>query len=269
MNESRTCVICQHATERMACLKCQRRMHDHLGEIVTYAALAGAELLPGRGGDGRSTERGLGIRLDALDFIAGFNVLPVLELWERDWRETYGLTPYGPASAERNAGKGQESTLVSVIGFLRQWLDRACTDHPAIDDFHDEVRTCWHQARNAANAQPRQAWRVTCPADTNDGECGKSLRLTGEDVDGIIVCRKCKTNWTFERLLRVAFNSTAATIWLDPESAETYFSISRNTLRKWAKANHIQYEGGRYNFQSVRMFIDMSKDREEIRRATI
>jgi hypothetical protein len=251
MNESRTCVICQHATERMACLKCQRRMHDHLGEIVTYAALAGAELLPGRGGDGRSTERGLGIRLDALDFIAGFDVLPVLELWERDWRETYGLTPYGPASAERNAGKGQESTLVSVIGFLRQWLDRACTDHPAIDDFHDEVRTCWHQARNAANAQPRQAWRVTCPADTNDGECGHLMRVTGDDFGGYVTCRGCKATWPTDRLLLVVASSSQAVLWIDAAAIVSMLNVSERTLRRWATDGRVERKAGLYNFGQI------------------
>jgi hypothetical protein len=255
MNESRTCVICQHETEHMACIKCQRRMSAHLGEIVTYAALAANELIPGRGGDGRGTERGLGVRLDALDFVAGFDVLPVLELWERDWRETYGLTPYGPASAERNAGKGQESTLVGVVGFLRQWLDRACTDHPAIDDFHDEVRTCWHQARNAANAQPRQAWRVTCPADTDDGECGTVLRVTGDDFGGCVTCKGCKATWPTDRLLMVVASSNEADMWVDTDVAVRHTGVAESTLRRWGKAGKIKRHGSLYEYKSLNKVI--------------
>lgn len=252
MNEARKCVICQQATDHMACITCQRRIRNNLADIQTYAALAANELIPGRGGDGRSTERGLGIRLDALDLVAGFDVLPVLELWERDWRETYHLAPYGPASAERNAGQASEATLTSVLRFLGQWLDRACTDHPAIDDFHDEVRTCWHQARQAANAQPRQAWRVTCPTDQGDSECGNPLRVTGQDFGNTINCRQCQTTWPTERLLMVVASSQRAELWLDPEAASEWVGVNPRTLRKWASQGKIKREHGRYEVHSLR-----------------
>ena len=67
-----TCVVCAAATETgMACARCEARIDRQLSDIVEFYAIACGELLPGRGGDGRSGERGLGVRIDALDFVAG------------------------------------------------------------------------------------------------------------------------------------------------------------------------------------------------------
>ena len=101
MNESGTCTICQRPTQRMACERCETTMRRQLSDVLEYQALAGDNLVPGQGGDGRATERSLGINIAALDTSAAFDAIAVLESWERLWREDYGLTPYGPASAER------------------------------------------------------------------------------------------------------------------------------------------------------------------------
>jgi hypothetical protein len=259
MNESRTCVICQHETEHMACIKCQRRMSAHLGEIVTYAALAANELIPGRGGDGRGTERGLGVRLEALDFVAGFDVLPVLESWERMFRDEWGYAPWGPTTAARGRGQRDQASayLTGTVTFLTQHMDKIA-DHPAVDDFAAEVGHCWHRARSAARQQPRQAWRIACPADRQDGECGNPLRITGEDVDHNIHCRACGSVWTLRRLLLVAIAS-GVPIWLDIESAAEYFSLHPGTLRKWARAGHIHKKGNQFDFQSIYSYVELGK----------
>ena len=204
MRTEHPCIICQHPTDRAACQRCTMRIGRHLSGIVEFAALARGEMLPGQGGDGRSTERSLGIRLDALDLVAGFDVLPVLESWERLFREEWGLAPWGPTTELRGAGQADQAAayLVGTVAFLRGHLERIA-EHPAVGDFSHEVARCWQQARNAARRQPRQAWRVTCPADTDDGECGELLRVTGEDFGGSVTCRACRTSWPTERLLWV------------------------------------------------------------------
>jgi hypothetical protein len=246
------CVICQASTDRMACMKCQRRISDHLGDIVNYASLAEQELLPGRGGDGRSTERSLGIRLQALDLVAGNDVLPILESWERMYREEWGYAPWGPTTLERGQGKADQATayLTGTVAFLRANLDRIC-EHPAVDDFHGEVTQVWRQAREAARQQPRQAWRVTCPADADDGECGNVLRITGEDFGKDVTCRTCRTTWPTDRLLMVVASSTEADLWIDTEAAARHTGVPEASLRRYAKQGKIKRRGSLYEYKSL------------------
>ena len=252
MNEANTCVICRTPSDHMACIRCHKRISDRLGDIVQYVALAEGELLPGQGGDGRGTERGLGIRLDALDLVAGFDVLPILESWERMYREEWGYAPWGPTTLQRGQGQANQAQayLVGTVRFLRSHLDKIC-EHPAVDDFNAEINTCWHQARNAAGRQPRQAWRVTCPTDTEDGECGTLLRVTGQDFGGDVICRTCNTSWPTERLLRVVASSTEADLWVDTDVAVRHTGVPESTLRRWGKDGKIKRKGSLYEYKSL------------------
>jgi hypothetical protein len=247
-----TCIICQVQADTHACPKCQNRINKRLTEIVEFTALAEAELLPGRGGDGRSTERGLGIRLDALDLVAGNDVLPVLESWERMFREEWNYAPWGPTTEARGQGQANQvmAYLIGTVRFLRQNMDKIA-QHPAVDDFASEVTSCWHQARNAANRQPRQAWQVTCPTDTDDGECGTILRVTGKDFGHEVTCRKCRTTWPTERLLWVVASSTEADLWVDTDVAVRHTGVPESTLRRWAKEKRVRKMGGMYEYKSL------------------
>ena len=273
MNTAGTCTICQRPTERMACDPCQHTMRVQLGEICDYQALAADNLVPGQGGDGRATERTLGVNLAALDLVGAFDAIAVLESWERIWREDYGLTPYGPASAQRLTSMTQakpdpdiegvlqpgmeptRATLLGIVGFLQAWLTKSCTEHPAIDEFAREVRTLHRTCQQAAGQARRSAWRVTCPADTDDGECSTQLRVSGEDFGGHISCRGCGTTWPVDRLLHVVASSQHAELWLDPEAASEWLGISERTLRLWAKEGRIMRDHGRYEVHSLRRAI--------------
>lgn len=236
----------------MACSKCQKRMNQRLNDILNFKQIVEKELLPGKGGDGRSMEQTIGLRVNALDFATGLTVVDVLELWELEWRNFFNLTPYGPASLKRNQGKEQSNAIVTgTIGFLQSWLDAACDKHPAIDDFHNELDTCWRVARTAANQQPRTAWRVTCPTDTETGECGNILRVSGEDFDGSITCRNCQTIWPTYRLLMVVVSSTEALLWLDAQAISTVIGVTERTIRTWAQHKQVERRNGLYNFHQA------------------
>ena len=73
------CVICAKASEGMTCANCEKRMRRQLVEIPKLMDQASGNLTPGQGGDGRSTERTLGINVSALDASAGFDAIAVLE----------------------------------------------------------------------------------------------------------------------------------------------------------------------------------------------
>lgn len=226
-------------------------MRQHLTDINNYTRQAAHELNPTKGGDGRSQTIPIGIRLNALDLITGNDILPTLEEWERDWRHTYGLTPYGPATAQRNQGKPQTEHIFGVLQFLNQWLDQAAATHPAIADFATELRALRQQAQHAANQQPRQSWNITCPTDHNENECGNVIRVSGEDFGTQKTCRRCRTVWEVNRLIQVAASSSQASIWLDPQTAATQTGISERTLRSWAQAGRVDRRNGMYDYRSL------------------
>ena len=252
------CVICHRQTDQQSCQPCQTMMGRQLDDLLRFYELARGELIPGNGGgDGRSTERGLGVRIDALDFIAGNVIVEVLESWERDWRETFGLAPFGLATAARSAGQPDQSALMlaEVVRFLRVWLPKAAAEHPAMDDFASELRGCWRQAQQAANQLPRTSWRVACPTVTDDGDCGQQLSVTGQDIGGTVTCRKCRTDWSVDRLLLIVAAEVDGAIWMDAETCAMRAGVDERTLRRWARAGKITKQSGRYDYKSIRQAI--------------
>lgn len=255
------CLVCDRDQSDRVCVRCSKQMATQLRDIRVSLVDASIALIPSRSGERRSSERGLGIRLDALDFVAGFDVFPVLEEWERAWRSFFGLAPYGQASADRvaavlGARVGQVDVqavqLDGCIRFLERWLDKACESYDAIDEFALELRGLWRKAKVAAGDHPRTSWRVTCPTDVEDGECGRVLRITGEDFDKPLHCRSCGTAWKVERLLMVVASSRHAEVWLDPEAAAAWFGLSSRELRRLAQRGLIRREHGRYESHSIR-----------------
>lgn len=250
MNTTGACLVCEASSDRMACYQCENRMRQQLSDLIDLQAAAGENLIPGQGGDGRSGERTLGINVAALDVAAGWDAIAVLESWERIWREDYGLAPYGIASETRDPRPA--ATLLAIVKFLQQWLDRTCAEHPAVDEFAAELRTLYRRAQHAAGLSKRVAWRLTCPTDTESGECGRQLTVSGQDFGGQVTCRGCGTTWPVERLLRVVAASHHAELWLDPEAASEWLGVHVTTLRRWSKDGRLRREHGRYEVHSLK-----------------
>ena len=249
MPEQVTCNLC-NTGEGPTCVKCVSKVRHNLKGIIDYQRRA--ELIPGRGGEGRSTERTIGVRVNALESSAAHVYVQTLESWEIDFRSFFELTPYGEASASRNRSTQPHLILPGIVEFLTGWLDRAAAEHPAFDVFAGEVRTLYVQAKEAANERNRPQWRVTCPTDTDDGECGREFLISGQDFGGEVYCRACGTTWPVERLLRVVASSTLSELWLDPEAAAEYTGVSTRQLRKWGQHGLIKRERGRYEVHSIR-----------------
>lgn len=256
------CPICN----RDKC-QCIHRMRTQLANITTNYPIAEQQLIPGQGGDGRSNERPLGVRIAALDFITGNTILPQLEEWEKDWRAFFELTPFGMATLQRSLEAARshaespnatdpyprtQRRLEGCIAFLTAWIERATQEHPAITDFAQELRDLHQQSNTAANKQQPNAWWITCPATIENESCGNRLRAEGRDLDGHLLCKNCGTNWLVERLLRVAAADKAAEIWLAPDDAARLFGIPERTLRNWAKRGYIKRAHGQYEHHSIR-----------------
>jgi len=251
------CEVCSRDSDARVCVRCQHKMNRQLQDLIEFRSVAGMNLVPSSGTERQSSERGLGVQLDALDLVAGFDVLPMLEDWERDWRAFFDLTPFGEATAARSRTRDPESDITASrfgasVRFLQQNLQQACDRHPAISDFAYELQGKWRQAQAAAGRHPRSSWRVTCPADTSEGECGRQIRITGEDFDTTLRCKSCGTSWPVERLLRVVASSRHAELWLDPEAAARWFGIPSRELRRWAARGRIKRSNGRYESHSIR-----------------
>jgi len=249
------CQICDRLDNRPVCEHCQLKLARQLHDIVDYVAITAGELRPGQtgGGTGRGNEISIGVRVNALDFLAGNDVLPVLESWEKDWRETFHLTPYGPASHARNAGKPKEQTLVGVVSFLQTWLPAACERHPAIADFAIELRQCHKQARAAARMEPQKSMTIACPNrdDETGQQCGTRIQV-GDDTRSMTApCRSCGNIWDLNHLIALAVSTDGGEIWADGEAAAGYFNLTDRTLRNWAAAGKIRREHGRYEMHSI------------------
>lgn len=224
------------------CAPCRVRMRDQLRDVVEFYAIAEHELVPGSATGARGSERTIGVRVAALDFLAGHDVVAVLGLWERDWRETYGL-------ADPKAGRTVAATLVEIVKFLHAWLDRACDDHPAIDDFARELGDAWATARSAARMTGQRKTVVDCPTVNDDGTaCGGHVTVT-DDTD--TYCRRCGTHRTIDRLLAIAAADRTTPVWVDPEAAAHHSGIPERTLRHWASKGWIVRSHGRYDLRSI------------------
>ena len=248
------CGICRQDNDHATCNRCVIRSKRYLRDIQRYRSEA--ELIPGRTGEGRSTERPLGVRINALDAIGAFEYVTVLESWEIDWRDHFGLTAYGEASASRNRGSQPHHAINGIIEFLLSWIDEAAQKHPAFPEFHHETKMLWQHAKQAANDIAPNAWRVTCPTDTDDGECGQTLTVSGDDFDGSVYCRTCKTDWPVERLLRVVASSRMSELWLDPEAAAKYCGVTSRWLRELSRKKLIRKRRGQYEVHSIRQALD-------------
>ncbi len=256
------CSICGHDSNHQACGQCETRMKTMLKQIRQYAAAAANELTPGKtGSDQRGTETSIGIRISALDFTAGHDVLPILESWERDWRDTYHLAPYGIASSDRNAGKPASDTINGVLDFLTTWLPKACETHPAIEDFNSELKQAHATAQQAARMTPPNKTTITCPNDddtSSTGLCGARITIHADSIDGKATCYRCRTTWDIAHLIHVAITTPGAETWTDSEAAANYFGVSVRTLNRWATAKQsgIKRREGKFELQSIHALID-------------
>lgn len=254
----------------MTCRRCYERMARQLADLPKLYVYAGQELTPGAGSDtgGRGTERGIGVRIAALDLRAGLDLLGVLGQWERDWRETF--EDPAPTAAPRAHRDRVGADLVAVCGWLRANLIRSARAHPAIDVFAGELGELHQAASIAARTVGRREVWVECPTDVGQDanpdltgqtevdpdagprRCGKRLRLTGLDATKNVWCRGCRRSWNVQRLLMVAASDVETGVWLPPEDVAILLGVSERTLRLWAKDGEVDRAHGRYELGSVK-----------------
>lgn len=150
------CVVCPQLRQgepriyerANVCEGCRLRLASILTDIsVGYRHLAG-EFVPGQGHDERvsgSREAPLPLRVNPLDLTLSARVgiihdsnhdqigykpvAAILDSWVRDWRDVLGLQEGLPRPNVRH-----------LTIWLGHRLEKACDDHPAIDEFTAEMR---------------------------------------------------------------------------------------------------------------------------------
>lgn len=186
------CTICRRPTDDRDPIRhqhCADRLRTDLADIPGLYALMGAVLAPGTAGGGSRVSgtrtAPLPVRLEPLSLRARGGIVTILATWEADWRETRGLTEAQRGTAERDLG--------GIVLWLRAHLPWAIDEHPAIQEFADEIRDVVRQCRAAAGLLPRMMRIGECPALVGEAACGAALYADPQGHE--IRCRECGTRW--------------------------------------------------------------------------
>jgi len=218
------------------CTKCAQRIRRDLDALVdTYSLTADPAFPGGSSGEGRARSAPLPGGTDWMDWRQGSDMFGTLTSWIRDWCDVYALA--GPKRAD----------LTSITGWLRAHLPHAANSHPAITDFASEIRTLAQRGRRLAGEVSDRGQRYPCPTD----ECGRTLYVRMDDLEAYVHCPRCDVSRKAAHLLALAVRADA---WVPEQSAADAVMVSVSTLKRWAKADHVQREAGKYWLPSVREY---------------
>ena len=133
------------------------------------------------------------------------------------------------------------AALTSVIGFLEgqvPWI--VSTPGFGLEDFSWQVhRAAGILAHWDPEHERGRLWEVECPADVEDGTCGRMLKVSGDDLGATVRCRDCGTGWTVDRLMLVSLADGESDAWVDPEAISRQYGVPESTLRKWSRRGAI------------------------------
>ena len=241
-----TCSMCNRSVTSGLCHRCASHIHSQLDDLIEFWLGAHDELLPGRSGSGgRSSERTIGLNVQALSFIGGHDILGFLHEWEKLIRSDRHLTP--PAFIKKPATL--EAEIREAVSFAQTHLEWSGTQE-WIGDFARELRELHSQAMAAARAFVDRVRKIPCPAEIDEGTCGNPLKINPEDPLEIFECRICRSEWSTLRLMAVAMSSSQE-IWLDAEAISNYLRMTVKNFQQYAKRNSIPRRGELYEMKSV------------------
>lgn len=241
------CTLCNNTTISAGlCNRCQSRIHSQLDDLLEFWVGAHSELLPGKSGSGgRSSERTIGLNVQALSFIAGHDILGFLHEWEKLIREDRKLTP--PALVAKPHSLGEE--IEDAVRFSQINLTWS-GQQSWIDDFAKELKEIHSQGMAAAKAFVEKTRKIPCPAETDEGSCGNFLKINQDDPLELFDCRKCGSQWSTLRLVAVAMSSSQE-IWLDAEALAKWMGISERHVRRLAQKHKLPKRGELYEAHAM------------------
>jgi hypothetical protein len=238
------CTICQRATKKDgACVVCELKVKSCLVELPALQYEAGHHLAPARTGSGAvSSERSIGINVNALDFSMATDLLHLMHGWEVPIRIGRGLTP--PAYLDKEPTI--EAEVDATCSFHLAHLDYSLLQPWAVE-FASDVYGLHAKGRAAAKKFSEQARRIPCPTD----DCKRFVVIDVENLSDEVSCFGCKQSWTVARLVKLAMSNPHRKFFLDVEAISLWLKISQREIYRIVKRHDIEKRGSLYNFGDI------------------
>lgn len=276
------CPVCAQPGDTWAVCDRDRDNADRwLGEILHLHTLLRCApldyLLPTSGNGaaiGGRREPPLPLDLAALDLLTAESLLRGmdaddmgLEDWAVNWRHWLGHAGHGMAT-ERD--RSPADTLAGIIRYLRANLPQMARSadaggHPAIDEFHTDIRRIRARAWAALRLTPYDLdpdpdaeepadWTIRCPNTFDDGStCGhrigmrRGLRpIDHRPPDPVAVtCPACRRHWDGPWLVRVAVDS-GMDVAMSLHQVMQLYGCTERTIRRKVAAGLLELDRGRY-----------------------
>jgi hypothetical protein len=220
-----------------------RTLKSNLTELPELQQGAASFVSPSRSGSGSpSTERSIGLNVNALDYSMGKELLGLLHKYEALIRRGRSLTP--PALLDREATV--ELEVAATVSFHLAHLEWT-VQQDWVEEFAGLVKEL-HSKGMACNKkfieQPR---RIPCPTD----ECRSHIVIDIENLLAGVTCHKCRTSWTLYRLLALAMNNPNRTFWLDIDAICLWMNITKVDLNKIVREHNIPMKHGLYDISAI------------------
>lgn len=236
------CYVCKSEVNG-ECRSCFGRLRAILRELPSLQNEAGFYLEPGRGGDGAvSTERSIGINVNALDFSMATDLLAILHSWESIIRRERQLTPPALIAKERTIDAEVYMTCEFHIAHLSWTLKQEWAL-----DFAGEVWRLHARGRAAAKKFKEQARRIPCPTD----DCEKFVVIDVEQLSQDVSCFGCKQTWSVLRLVALAMSNPNRRFFLDVEAISAWLQMTEREVYRIIKKFSIDRRGSMYDLQAI------------------
>ena len=148
--------------------------------------------------------------------------------------------------------------LRSCVDFLRANLMRLAEspDFP-IEELAREVRDLRHSLEHLDPMRDdvdADRSRLKCPSEHPEADgriCGNWLLVDPDRPRDDIVCRRCRTTWTSERLVLVALATPGDPIWMTAQPICAWLGIHSITLNRWVREKRVTKRGTLFNVQEA------------------
>jgi hypothetical protein len=236
------CLICK-AEVKIECRSCFGRLRATLNELPQLQFEAGFYLEPSRTGSGAvSSERSIGINVNALDFSMATDLLAILHGWEEIIRRDRNLTPPALVLKEPSIDLEVLATCNFHIAHLSWTLSQ-----PWAIDFAGEVWGLHARGRAAAKKFKEQARRIPCPTD----DCNKFVVIDVEQLSQDVSCFGCKQSWSVLRLVALAMSNPSRRFFLDVEAIAAWLQMTQKEVYRLVKKFDVEKRGSTYDLQAL------------------
>lgn len=238
------CAVCHRPNEGDSiCRTCHYHLRSWLQQIPALQQEASEYIEPGRSGAGTvTTERSIGVNVNALDYSMATELLGILHSWEAEIRSARSLTPPALLKAEATT----ELEVEVACKFQLTHLEWSITQE-WIGDFYNEVKELHARGMAAAKRFIEQPRRIPCPTD----DCRRFVVIDVAFLLGDVKCFGCKNEWSLLRLIALAMSNKSKKFYLDVEAIALWLGVSERQVWKIIKANSVSRKGQLYDISEI------------------